>query len=422
VKITIIGGSAFSTPGLLTFLDQEEGLGRIEVVLASRSRRKLDAVARASELVASKRIAIGAQEIKNDTWEPILDGTDCVLIQIRVGGFEGRLFDEVFPHKYGLCGDEGLGASGLSAGWRTWPAVSGILDAIAKFSPRAFVIMLTSPLSLLVRAALAHTTLNVVGICELPWTTLQKVSRLVGRQTEEVQADYFGVNHLGWFFNIRSGSEDLIEELASRADELSFPSGKFLRTHRCLPTPYLRLHYEPQLVLSEQMSQKTPRAEALRKLRDEAYRAYEKGEVRAVASTLEQRATPWYSQAVGPLLMAMVGQRTEIPFFLSTPHGSYTSLLGPSDVVETANQWVEGRLLRSPLAGTPPEHVVENLLPFVRFERIATEAITSRKLTLLVEALSLHPWTRENVHLESMAKEIVVGNDSLLFTTPERYR
>ncbi len=422
MKITIIGGSAFSTPCLLKFLDQEKGPGRMEVVLASRSRRKLGAVTRASELVVSKDIAIRAQEIRNNTWEQILDGTDCVLIQIRVGGYEGRLFDETFPHKYGLCGDEGLGASGLSAGWRTWPVVSGILDSIATFSPRAFVIMLTSPLSLLVRAALAHTKLNLVGICELPWTTLQKLRCLVGRQTRDVQADYFGVNHLGWFFNMRSRSEDVIEELASMADERSFPTGEFLRTHRCLPTRYLRLYYEPKQVLIEQMSQKTPRAETLRNLQEQAYRAYESGEVRDVASALEQRATPWYSQAVGPFLMAMAGQRAEIPFFLSTPHGSYTSLLGPSDVVETAHQWVGGRLLRSPLAGAPPEHVVENLVPLVRFERTATEAITSRRLPLLVEALSLHPGIRENVHLESIANEIVVQNDTLLFTTPRRSR
>ncbi len=422
MKITIIGGSAFSTPCLIKFLDREKGPGRMEIVLASRSRRKLEAVTSASKLLVSGEIAIRAQEIGNNTWEQVLDGSDCVLIQIRVGGYDGRLFDETFPHKYGLCGDEGLGVGGLSAGWRTWPVVSGILDLIEKFSPRAFVIMLTSPLSLLVRAALAHTKLNVVGICELPWASLQKMSCLVGRQTSNVQADYFGVNHLGWFFNIRSRSEDLIEELARRADGCSFPTDKFLRAHHCLPTRYLRLHYEPKQVLMEQMSQKMPRAETLSKLQAEAYRAFEGGDVREVASVLEQRATPWYSQAVGPLLIAMAGQGTEIPFFLSTPHGSYTSLLEPSDVVETAHQWIGGQVLRSPLAGALPEHVVENLVPFVRFERTATEAITSRKCSILVEALSLHPWTRENVHLESMANEIVVQNDAFLVTPEQRSR
>jgi 6-phospho-beta-glucosidase len=413
VKITIIGGSAFSTPCLIKFLDQENSPG-MEVVLASRSRRKLDAVTVASKLLVAGDIAIRAQEIRDNTWEQILDGSDCVLIQIRVGGYEGRLFDETFPHKYGLCGDEGLGAGGLSAGWRTWPVVSGILESIEKFSPSAFVIMLTSPLSLLVRAAVVHTHMNVVGICELPWTTLQNVCRLAGRQTRDVQSDYFGVNHLGWFFNIRSRSEDLIEELASKANERSFPTAKFLRSHRCLPTRYLMLHYEPEQVLIEQMSHKTPRAEMLSNLQAEAYRAYERGDVRDVASVLEQRAALWYSQAVGPLLVAMGGQRTEIPFFLSTPHGSYTSLFEPSDVVETAHKWVGGRLLRSPLAAVLPEHVFEHLLPLVRFERTATEAITSRKFPLLIEALSLHPWIHENIHLESVANEIAAHNDTFL--------
>jgi 6-phospho-beta-glucosidase len=417
VKISIIGGSSFSTPGLLRSLDQANDTTEMEVVLASRSRRKLDAVTRASKLVAPKGIAIRAQEITDSAWQQILDGADCVLIQIRVGGFEGRLFDETFPHKYGLCGDEGLGAGGLSAGWRTWPVVSGILDSVAKFSPRAFVIMLTSPLSLLVRAALAYTELNVVGICELPWTTLQKMRRTVGRPTGELQADYFGVNHLGWFFNIRSRSEDLIEDLANTADEGSFPTSTFLRTHRCVPTSYLRLHYETAQVLREQMSQTTPRAQALQKLQDQAYRVYESGKARDVASALEERASRWYPQAVGPLLMAMAGKRTEIPFFLSTPHGSYTSLLEPSDVVETAHRWVDGQLSQSPLAGTPPEHVIENLLPLVRFERTATEAIMSRRLPLLAEALSQHPWIRENIHVHSIAKEIAQQNDTLFSKT-----
>jgi 6-phospho-beta-glucosidase len=410
MKIAIIGGGSFSTPSLIKFLGQEQGMSRTDVVLAGRSRNKLDAVSRASKLLVSGNIAIRAQEIGTNAWEQILDGCDCVLIQIRVGGYDGRFFDETFPLKYGLCGDEGLGVGGLSAGWRTWPVVSDVLDRIAKFSPRALVIMLTSPLSLLVRAALAHTRLNVVGICELPWASLQKISQVI-QHGHDVQADYFGVNHLGWFFNIRSRSRDLIEELASRADAHSFPTDNFLRTHRCLPTRYLRLHYEPEKVRKEQMSRTVSRAEALSRIQAEAYRVFEGGDASEVAAVLELRATPWYSQAVGPLLIAMAGHRIDIPFFLSTPHESYTSLLEPSDIVETAHQWLGGTLLRSPLHSKPPSHVVEQLLPLVRFERVAAEALTTRNRTVLVEALSVHPWTRGNVPLECLANEIVLQNN-----------
>ena len=81
MKITIIGGSAFGTPCLIKFLDREKGPGRMEIVLASRSRRKLDAVTSASKLLVSGEIAIRAQEIGNNTWEQVLDGSDCVLIR-----------------------------------------------------------------------------------------------------------------------------------------------------------------------------------------------------------------------------------------------------------------------------------------------------------------------------------------------------
>lgn len=416
MKISIIGGSSFSTPCLLSFLDQANDGRKMEVVLASRSRRKLDAVTRATRLLTAQGISIRTQQIADNTWHQILDGADCVLIQVRVGGFEGRLFDETFPHKYGLCGDEGLGAGGLSAGWRAWPAVSRILDSVAKFSPRALVVILTSPLGLLVRAALASTDLNVVGICELPWTTLQNLRSIVRPPTGDLQADYFGVNHLGWFFNIRSRSDNLIDVVANRTGDISFPSSAFVRTHGCVPTPYLRLHYEAEQVLREQLSQETPRAQTLRNLRDQAYRIYESGEVGDVVSALERRPSPWYPHAVGPLLMALAGKQEGIPFFLSTPHSSYSLLLEPSDIVETAHYCVGGKLSQLPLAGPPPAHVTENLLPFVRFERRATEAIMRRERRLLVEALSHHPWMQENIHLESIAEEIM-KNDTFVSKT-----
>ena len=99
-------------------------------------------------------LRITTEPTETDNWNNVLDGADSVLIQIRVGGYKGRLFDETFPNKYGLCGDEGLGVGALSVGWRTWPVHAPILDAVEKFCPRAFVILLTSPLRILVRASL----------------------------------------------------------------------------------------------------------------------------------------------------------------------------------------------------------------------------------------------------------------------------
>jgi 6-phospho-beta-glucosidase len=412
MRIAIIGGSSFSTPSLLKFLDSNKAPGKMEVVLASRSYERLEAVRRASHLLVRGNLEIRTELTEVNNWPKILDGADSIIIQIRVGGFEGRSFDETLPNKYGLCGNEGLGASGLSVGWRTWPVLAPMLEAIAKFCPRAFVILLTSPLSLLVRASLTHADLNLVGICELPWTTLQELSHSIGLETSEVQADYLGVNHLGWFFNIRSGSRDLLGDLA--AGKRSFPTSQFLRTHGCFPTRYLRMHYRPHEVLSEQTSQKTHRAEVLSNVQKRSYQAYRSGQPSEIATALEARATPWYTQALGPLLLALGGHPVEIPFFLSARNGAYVPFLASDDIIECRHHWVEGGLLRSLLTSTPPKHVVENLVPFVQFERVAAEAIMGRRVPFLREALSLHPWTRDHAQLQSIVDEIVTTNDAML--------
>jgi len=412
VRIVIIGGSSFSTPNLITFLDSKKAPGTaLEVVLASRSREKLEAVTRAARYLVRGDLEIRAEPIGTDCWPQILGDADTVIIQIRVGGFEGRLFDETFPHKYGLCGDESLGPSGLSVGWRTWPVLAPILEAIATFCPRAFVILLTSPLSPLVRASLAYADLNLVGICELPWTTLQALGNSVGLQSSEVQADYLGVNHLGWFFNIRSRSRDLLDDLAGEVS--SFPDRQFLRTHHCLPTRYLRLHYEPDTVLAEQTSQ-TPRAELLRNIQKRSYQAYTTEGTSEIAVVVEARATPWYTHAVGPLLLAMCGHQSDIPFFLSVRNRAYVPFLAPDDIIESSHRWCAEGLVRSPLGDSVPTHVVECLLPFVHFERVAAHAIVARSIPLLREALSLHPWTRAHAPGLSIVDEIVSTNDAML--------
>jgi len=417
MKIVIIGGSAFSTPELIRFLNSNKESGRMEVVLSSRSMRRLEAVKRAAMLAGPGDIQIEVEDIRQNTWPRILEGTDCVLIQIRVGGYDARCFDESFPHKYGVCGDEGLGPGGLSAGWRTWPVIANLLEAIVAFCPQAFVILMTSPLSLLVRASHKFAALNLVGICELPWTTLQDLSRQVGLPNGSLDADYIGVNHLGWFFNFRSGSDCLNDEIASTIHEDAFPSRNFLRAHGCFPTRYLRMHYERERVFSEQLSQQTSRAEILAKLQDRAYSAYSHGTETEVAEILKTRRALWYAHAIGPLILALDGKSTAIPFFLSVRNVSCSDLVEADDVVECRHHWVARELVRTPLASSPPQHLAETLLAFVLFERAAAEAIMTRSVRLLIEALSLHPWTQGHPQIRAIANDIVSYNEGVSAVT-----
>jgi 6-phospho-beta-glucosidase len=413
MKVAVIGGSAFSTPALIGFLNSNKGSARMEVVLSSRSMKRLEAVKRASMLAEPGGVQVEVEGIRQNSWSRVLENADCVLIQIRVGGYEGRRFDESFPHRYGVCGDEGLGPGGLSAGWRTWPVIADLLEAIVRSCSHAFVILMTSPLSLLVRAAHRFAALNLVGVCELPWTTLQDLSRKLGRLDGGLDADYLGVNHLGWFFNFHSGSDCLNDEVACAIHEDAFPSRSFLLANECFPTRHLRMHYEPERVLMEQGSQRTSRAEILTQLQNTAYRTYSTGSPAEIAEILSTRPAPWYPHAVGPLILALDSKSTAIPFFLSVPNGSFTDLLEPHDVVECRHDWAAGELLRVPLSGVPPEHLAETLRRFVLFERVAAEAIMTRSLPLLIEALNLHPWTQGHPQIQAIADDIVSYNEAV---------
>ena len=383
----------------------------MEVILAGRSPGHLDAVERASRLLCERGIEIRSQAIGRGNYRQILEGADCVIIQIRVGGFSGRLFDESFPINFRLCGDEGLGVGGLSAGWRTWPVLMTILEAIASFCPQSFVILLTAPLTMLVRASLRHVDLNLVGICELPWTTLRQFSGLLGLQARELACDYVGFNHFGWFYNIRSRGQDLMDRLA--AAKCAFPPADVLRRYRCLPTRYLRLHYEADQVLAEQTANRSRRAEVLANCQSRAYEVYESGDLGEIEAVLQNRTTPWYSDAVGPLLLALDGESLDLPFFLSVRNADYVSFLADDDVIECRHEYSNGKLVRSPLYGECPRHMIENLTQMAEFERKATNAIMGRSVQLLREALGAHPWIHDHSHLGEIAEEIVSANEAI---------
>jgi len=174
------------------------------------------------------------------------------------------------------------------------------------------------------------------------------------------------------------------------------------------------MHYQPDAVLTEQMSEKSPRAEILSELQQRSYQKYASGDSSEIASALEARHTPWYSQAVGPLLLAQGGRPTEIPFFLSVRNGAHLSFLAPDDVIECRHLWINGKLCRSPVNGPCPKHVIDTLIPFVEFERVATDAVMRRSVPLLREALARHPWTRDHTETASMAEEIVTANNAML--------
>lgn len=398
MKLVVVGGSAHSTPNLFTTAPLQNVAGGLDVVLLGRSSDRLAAVARAIHLITeSSAIRVTCSTRSEGDDSTIFRGADVVLCQARYGGYEARARDETLPLKYGLCGDEGLGPGGLAAAWRAWPQLREILASVRRDSPNARVLLMTSPVGILTRCAMAaFPDLWLAGICELPWTTLRDACAAVGEDGREATFQYSGVNHLGWFWRVSSSGRDIVAEYgAVRAGRHDFPSGALIQRLAAIPLKYLRMHYEADDVRSEQLKQTRPRAEVLSGLQQHAFEIFRTGDAGAITEVLPNRPSPWYEHAIAPLIAGFGGSPSPIPFFLTVRNESYAAEFGMEDVLEIPHRFVDGALQPLALTGKIPSHLYATLAPFVEYEHAASVAVGRRDRADVAIALRGHPWIHD---------------------------
>jgi 6-phospho-beta-glucosidase len=388
MKVVVLGGSAHSTPALWSYLVSEARLQGLNVVLIGRDRGRLNAVVRACEILASTRNnSLTSATIPYDRAWRVLNNADVVLIQFRNGGYLARACDETFPVQYGVVGDEGLGPGGLCAAIRNWKSIGPALECIAEFAPDALVLMMSSPVSLLVRAACYRfPQLNVAGICELPWTTLTDTCRAAGIDPQQVRFDYFGVNHLGWLYGITQNGRSVAS---------------------VVPLKYLRLHEHRNAVLDEQRQAVRPRAVELEEISRKAFQAYAEGDEDQVRQASQMRSTPWYRHAVGPLIASLAGSDIRTVFFLSVCNDSFDSAYRKDDILENGYIANQRRPQRVPRINQVPVEMRHTLSPFIEYERVAVRAVLNPDNELVEKSLRVHPWVNDCRKVGELAQEIL---------------
>ncbi|MFI5389599.1 MAG: hypothetical protein ACHQY2_07735, partial [Candidatus Eremiobacterales bacterium] len=320
--------------------------------------------------------------------------------------------DETFPLGFGIPGDEGIGPGGLSAAWRSWPTLRDLLASVNETCPRAVVLIMTSPVSLLVRCArTAFPELRVVGICELPWTTLKDVCETVGVDSTAVSFTYAGVNHLGWFGGIACGALDVVDAYKNHRAHAAFPSGQLIESCQGIPLKYLRLHYDRGDVVLEQKARPVSRGDELQQLQAYAYDVFETGDREGIRQALDARPTPWYEEAVGPLLAAMAtSSSSTVPFFLSVSCRGALAGFGDDDILEIAHRFRGDDFERIDRSCEVPAKARVDLERFVRYERAASRAVAARDGDALAGALEDHPWI-DSPAIASAIAATITGQD-----------
>ncbi len=170
--------------------------------------------AKANQIIGNKisalENAVGKWNYEvSDSLQEALTGADFVVISILPGTFDEMESDVHAPEEYGIYQSVGdtAGPGGLVRALRTLPMFVEIAEAIKQYSPDAWVINYTNPMSLCVKTLYyVFPEIKAFGCCHEVFGTQKLLAKIAERELdipeikrEEIEVNVLGLNHFTWF-------------------------------------------------------------------------------------------------------------------------------------------------------------------------------------------------------------------------------
>ncbi|MCE7531659.1 family 4 glycosyl hydrolase [Acinetobacter nosocomialis] len=299
MKITILGGSSpFIIDFFLNFNKEFYTYDKvITFKLFGRNKKSLNLIKSYLEKIfLDNKYCV---EIYTDLIESIID-TDIIVNQIRFGGLDGRKDDELFAKKINTIPDETLGPCGLKAALRLNSYLINLSTIVNKYSTHKFFINMINPLSISTSLLTKNGIKNCIGVCELPKVTIKQFLELTNLSDENVKYDYYGLNHRGFFFNLRIEDELISLKKIINVKEKYFNgiSVDEIIELNAIPLKYWK-------VLNGKPVSYIGRSDFLSELGNKIFQAleYENDKVEVL---LSERSMPWYKEALIPIIKTIV--------------------------------------------------------------------------------------------------------------------
>jgi alpha-galactosidase/6-phospho-beta-glucosidase family protein len=138
-----------------------------------------------------------------------LPKADFVVITISTGGLEAMRPDLEIPYKYGIfqaVGDT-VGPGGLARALRNIPVFVGFARSIKKHCPKAWVLNLTNPMTVLTQVLCEHGC-KTVGLCHELYGMWGWLRDKYQCNWEDICLDVAGLNHFAFILSARYKNRD----------------------------------------------------------------------------------------------------------------------------------------------------------------------------------------------------------------------
>ena len=208
IKLCYIGGGSkmwarvfMSDLALTDDLTGDIALYDIDIISAKRNQK-------IGEYINKNPKAISKFEYKvYEKIEDALNNADFVVISILPGTFKEMRSDVHTPEKYGIYQSVGdtVGPGGVLRAMRTVPIYEEFAKKIKEYSPNAWVINLTNPMTILTKTLYdIYPEIKAFGCCHEVFHTQQLFSKMlkelkgINVTRKDITTDVAGINHFTW--------------------------------------------------------------------------------------------------------------------------------------------------------------------------------------------------------------------------------
>ena len=230
-SIVIAGGGSTYTPGIVMML--MHSLDRFPIrslKLYDNNPERQKTIADAVALAMKKVAPDVAFSYTTDPKEAFTD-VDFCMAHIRSGGYPMREQDEKIPLRHGVVGQETCGPGGIAYGLRSIPDIMQLIDYMEAYSPNCWMLNYSNPAAIVSEGCrVLRPNARIINICDMPIAIIDVVCAALDIDKKDVEYDYFGLNHFGWFTSIRHKGEEVLPQLR-----------EYIKEHQILlPDSYLK--------------------------------------------------------------------------------------------------------------------------------------------------------------------------------------
>jgi 6-phospho-beta-glucosidase len=421
VKLTIIGGGSIFTPLLLDGLHKFAGqLSFDDVALLDIDLAAAERVAAFTRRSLARHDVSAPRILPTSDHQRAIEGSDFVVITIRVGGLPARVQDEKIPLRYGILGDETTGPGGFSNALRTIPVMIDYAREIERCAPHAWVIPFTNPEGLLTEALTRHTGVRAIGLCTAPYGLRMGAALLLGVEPRRVQADLIGVTHTGWVRSITvDGAEvlpRLVDQLLSQASDGSLYPPQVMRALDAYPAHWFysllrseapHFYYHARRIYERQVAQSQTRAELLIQRQKEIQPRLESADF-TVGELATLRGHQIIDEPILALMSALHNDRNEV-HVVDVPAGAAVPGFESEAVIELPARINASGAHPLPVERLPAE--VRGLMQMIKaYEELTVEAAVRGSYALALRALVAHPLVMSYETAKPLLDDILEAN------------